>query len=139
MLRRSDHYHNNPPLQSSLGSGARSHHPRVGRKDFGLAKLAHCLSDSALQIDLNQGEALFQVGSCSSFRSEPQQSITWKKKDVLNESNRSCCKKSPLPFVFPTQFPPHLANVPAGLLCPLPNGAGGQSGAGWWLCGQQHR
>src|SRR5207248_7308696 len=107
--------------------------------NFSLGKSAHCPSESALRIDLNQGEALFQVGSCSSFRSEPQQSIAWKKKDVLNESNRSLCKKSPLPFVFPTQFPPHLANVPAGLLCPLPNGAGGQSGAGWWLCGQQHR
>jgi hypothetical protein len=107
--------------------------------NFSLGKSAHCPSESALQIDLNQGEALFQVGSCSSFRSEPQQSIAWKKKDVSNESNRSLCKKSPLPFVFPTQFPSHLAIVPARLLCPLPNGAGGQSGARRRLCRQQHR
>jgi hypothetical protein len=31
--------------------------------NFSLGELARCLSDSALQIDLNQGEALFRVGS----------------------------------------------------------------------------
>ena len=31
--------------------------------NFSLGELARPLSDSALQIDLNEGEALFQVGS----------------------------------------------------------------------------
>src|SRR2546423_3099665 len=116
-----------------------THERAVKYLNFGLGTSAHSPSDSALQINLNQAEdALFQVGSSSSFRSEPQQSIAWKKKDVLNESNRSLCKKSPLPFVFPMQFAPHAASVPACLLCALPNGAGGQSGAGRRLCGQQH-
>ena len=43
-----------------------------------------------------------------------------------------------LPLVLPTQFPSSSAIVPAGVLCALPNGAGGQTGAGRRLCRQQH-
>jgi hypothetical protein len=62
------------------------------------------------------------------LRIQTTQSITWEKKGLLDESNRSLCKKSHSPALFTTDFPSHPAR--ARLFSACTDGASGCPAAG---------
>jgi hypothetical protein len=94
--------------------------------NFGLDEIGELLPHSAPRIDLHQAEArFFQAASSALLRIQTTRLITWKKKGLLDESNRSLCKKSHSPPLFTTGFPSHPAR--ACLFWACTDGASGWS------------